>query len=242
MIKKTIIAMMIILLSFASFYALSTDYEYTIFTTSENNVVNPNLLTHQQMIGQIASDFFTTKEDHDDLRGWINVPNVCYHPVMFTGDQYYLRRDINGNYLLSGTLFMSSGSEGSFADTAIIYGHHMRNGTMFGSLKQYEYEEFFQANPCVEVFDGENLYYFKPYTVLYIVDGKEFIEHDWPSDEARTEYFKSLYERSDINMEEGLYPDFTKPMLFLQTCEYYFNNCRLVVGCYLVKTVPYEGV
>ena len=41
-------------------------------------------------------------------------------------------------------------------------------------------------------------------------------------------------------MEEGLEPDFEANMLFLSTRGYLFEDCRLVVGCYLIKTIPYS--
>lgn len=228
------------MLSFGSFYNETTDYEYTLFSMSDS-AVDPNLLDQDELIGQIANDYFALKAQNDHLAGWINIPNVCYLPVMYTGDQYYLRRDINGKYSIAGTLFMNKHNNGSFENCALIYGHHMKSGTMFGALPQYEFEEFFQNNECIEVFDGKNLYYYKPYTVLLIQDGKEFItQTGWNSEEERAEYFESLYNRSIVKMEEGLYPDFNAQMLFLQTCEYYFYNSREVVGCYLVKTVPYE--
>lgn len=238
--SKLVISLLVFLLSFGSFYCETTDYEYTLFSMGDT-LTDPNLLDQEELIGQIASDYFALKSKNNDVVGWINVPNVCYYPVMYTGDQYYLRRDVNGNYNYAGTLFMNKHNKGSFKDSALIYGHHMRNGLMFGSLPQYEHEAFFQNNECIEVFDGENLYYYKPYTTLFIQDGKEFItQTGWVNDDERAAYFESLYKRSIVKMEEGLEPDFYQPMLFLQTCEYNFYNSREVVGCYLVKTVPYN--
>lgn len=238
MITKLIISCLIALLSFTSFYCESTDYEYTIFSIDENNVIDPSLLTEEQRIGQIAADFFEVKGINSDTVGWLNVPNVCYYPIMYSGDQFYLRSDIYKNYKYSGSIFMNPNSLGDFNNTALLHGHNMKNGTMFASLKKYSYEDFFQTNPCVEVFDGNNLYYYKPYTVIYIKDGVEFIKQQLEG-EARTKYFESLYERSVVNMEEGLEPDFEANMLFLSTCGYLFEDCRLVVGCYLIKTIPY---
>ena len=239
MFNKLFITFLISILSFASFYCESTDYEYTVFSIDENNIIDPSLLTEEEKIGQIANDYFSVKEINNDTVGWLNVPGVCYYPVMFSGDQYYLRKDIYKKYKYSGSIFMNEHSLGDFENTALLHGHNMKNGTMFASLKKYTYEDFFQNNACVEIFDGTNLYYYKPYTVLYIKDGVEYIEQQLHG-ERRAEYFKSLYERSVVNMEEGLYPNFDANMLFLSTCGYLFEDCRLVVGCYLIKTVPYS--
>lgn len=240
MIKKIILTLLVSILSFTSFYCESTDYEYTVFSIDGNEMFNPSLLSNEERIGQIANDYFEMKAKNDDTIGWINIPNICYYPVMYTGDQFYLRRDVNKKYKVSGTIFMNKNSLGTFDNTALLHGHNMKNGTMFGSLSKYTYTDFFQENPCIEVFDGTNLYYYKPYTVLYIKDGVEFIQQQYEG-EVRTEYFKSLYERSEVKMEEGLEPNFEANMLYLSTCGYLFADCRLVVGAYLVKTVPYQG-
>ena len=239
MFSKIIICLLVSILSFSSIYTESTDYEYTIFSSNKNEIIDPNLLTKEQRIGQIAEDYFKLKKENNEVVGWINIPNVCFYPILYSGDQKYLRKDVYGNYSYAGSIFMNKNSKGTFENTALLHGHHMKNGTMFAGLKQYEYEDFFRQNECIEVFDGKNLYYYKPYTVLYIEDGVEFIEQQLEGEE-RANYFKSLYERSIVKMEEGLIPDFNKNMLYLSTCEYLFNNCRLVVGCYLVKTVPYQ--
>lgn len=239
MIKKIILTILITLLSFTSFYCESTDYEYTVFSLDENNIINPLLLSDEERIGQIANDYFEMKKINNDTIGWLNIPNVCYYPIMYSGDQYYLRRDVYGNFSYAGSIFMNKNSLGTFDNTALLHGHHMKNGTMFASLRKYTYTDFFQENPCIEVFDGEHLCYYKPYTVLYIKDGVEFIQQQYEG-EQRTEYFKSLYNRSEVKMEEGLEPTFEANMLFLSTCGYLFEDCRLVVGCYCVKTIPYN--
>ena len=178
--RKLIAIFFVVFLSFASFYSISTDFEYTVFNSDSSKISTPEELKNldeEDFRIKMAKDFFALKKKNKDLAAWINVPNVCYYPVMYTGDQYYLRKDVDGSYKYSGTLFMSKESNGSFNDTAVIYGHHMNDGSMFGSLKQYEYEKFFSSNPETTVFDGEYFYTYKQYTTVYIVDGKESIRH-----------------------------------------------------------------
>lgn len=62
MFSKIIICLLVCILSFSSIYTESTDYEYTIFSTDENNIIDPNLLTKEQLIGQIANDYFDLKK------------------------------------------------------------------------------------------------------------------------------------------------------------------------------------
>ena len=186
--------------------------------------------------GSIATDYFALKQINEETVGWLNMPNICYYPIMYSGDTKYLHLDVYGNYKYAGSLFMGANSRGSFENMALLYGHHMRDGSMFAGLKLYKNESFFNNNELIEVFDGEYLYKYKVYTILNIVDGKEFINQD-PDSEERVNYFKSLYNRSLVKGEE---PDYEAQMLFFQTCDYLgYDNCRLVVGSYLVEKIKY---
>lgn len=62
MFSKIIICLLVSILSFSSIYTESTDYEYTIFSSNKNEIIDPNLLTKEQRIGQIAEDYFKLKK------------------------------------------------------------------------------------------------------------------------------------------------------------------------------------
>ena len=188
----------------------------------------------------MAKDFKAAKSINDDVTAFIDVPNVCYNPVVFTGDQFYLRKGIDKKYALRGMLFFGAYTDGNLHDSSIIYGHHMNDGTMFATLKLYENQEFFRANEPIKAFDGKYFYIYKPYTSMIVTDGNEKAHYGGRKGEERKEYYKSLYERSMVKMEDGLEPNYGADMLFLQTCEYVYNNSRLLVGAYCVKKIPYN--
>ena len=75
-----------------------------------------------------------------DMVAWITVDdtNIDY-PVLYTpyDEQKYLRKNFDGDYALAGTLFLSADSDPVKPTVnMIIYGHNMKDGSMFGSLKQ----------------------------------------------------------------------------------------------------------
>ena len=245
--RKLLLSITLLLLSFSSVGIPITDFEYTVFEFNTSPVPDDLVDTEEDVfipdvpekkdLGQIAIDYYNLKEINPETVGWINIPNVCYLPIMYSGDQKYLHLDVYGNYLYSGTLFMGSNSNGSFENMALIYGHHMKDGTMFAGLKQYKNEAFFNNNGLIEVFDGSYLYRYKVYTIFNIVDGEEFINQD--PHEEKVDYFKSLYERSFVKGGEP--DDYNTQMLFFQTCDYLgYDNCRLVVGSYLIEKVSVD--
>ena len=86
-------------------------------------------------------DFASLWEVNPDVYAWLDIPGteisypVVQHPDV---DEYYLRRDLEGNYSSEGTLFTEKTYNGTdFSDPAtIIYGHQMQTGTMFGKLQE----------------------------------------------------------------------------------------------------------
>ncbi len=79
------------------------------------------------------------KQMNDDFRGWLYYPalGVDYPVVQAEDNEYYLRRSFEGEYLRAGCLFMDSGASEDFSDrNAFIFGHNMRDGSMFGRFKE----------------------------------------------------------------------------------------------------------
>jgi len=89
------------------------------------------------------------REQNPDIVGWITVPytNIDYPIVQARDNDYYLRRDLDGNPSTAGTIFMDfrCAPGGSYG---ILYGHNMRSGKMFGSLREFRDPDFFQRVPC----------------------------------------------------------------------------------------------
>ncbi len=92
-------------------------------------------------------------DENNDLIGWLTIDGTpINNPVMFTPDNqdYYLDKDFYGNYLKAGTLFIDANSQiGADESNIIIYGHNMKNQTMFGSLKKYANYDYYQEHKYI---------------------------------------------------------------------------------------------
>lgn len=99
---------------------------------------------------------------NNDCIGWIYIPGTSVnYPVMYTPNnpQKYLRRDFYGNYSQSGVPFLDARC--NLSDTnLIIYGHNMRNGTMFSELKNYIDSDFRNAHSIIEFETADGVYHF----------------------------------------------------------------------------------
>lgn len=123
---------------------------------------------------------------NSDCIGWIYIPGTAVnYPVMHTpaNPQKYLRRDFYGNYSQSGVPFLDSRC--NLTDTnLIIYGHNMRNGTMFSELKNYVNADFRNAHPIIEFETADRVHRFtvtnvkitdtadKKYNEIYTENGR----------------------------------------------------------------------
>ena len=99
---------------------------------------------------------------NSDCIGWIYIPGTAInYPVMHTpaNPQKYLRRDFYGNYSQSGVPFLDSRCNLK-STNLIIYGHNMRNGTMFSDVKNYANAAFRKAHPVIEFETANGIYKF----------------------------------------------------------------------------------
>lgn len=94
------------------------------------------------------------KKLNSDYACWINIPgtDISYPVVLPEDNDFYLHRTFEKKYLYAGTLFIDAFSEkGLDQDNLIIYGHNMKNGTMFGTLKAFKNKEYFDSHPHIEI-------------------------------------------------------------------------------------------
>ena len=100
--------------------------------------------------------------ENADCIGWLSIDGTSIsYPVMYTPSepQKYLRRSFYGQYSQSGVPFLD-GRCSTDGGNLIIYGHNMKNGTMFSNLKKYVNREFLNAHRTVkfETVDGIRYY------------------------------------------------------------------------------------
>ena len=175
-------------------------------------------------------------DKYEDYRGWIKIDNtnINYPIVQGKDNLFYLDKDINKNYLSSGSIFMNYLNHGFNDENTVLFGHHMRNKTMFAQLKKYKEKEFFYGDNdiVIEVENGKVLKY-KVFSA-YVTDSKDnYIKTNFDDKDQYKEFLediknKSQY-KSDIDVNEN------DKIITLSTCSYEFNDARMVVHGKLLK-------
>lgn len=112
----------------------------SISTSVPNNEDSESEITEPPMpveTSPISVDFDTLKEANEDVIGWLYCEDTpINYPVLQSDDNsYYLRRLVNGEWNVAGSLFMDYRNNLSNNDwNTVIYGHNMKNDSMFGTL------------------------------------------------------------------------------------------------------------
>lgn len=138
----------------------------------------------------LAVDFASLKAVNPDVVGWLYVdgePNISY-PICRTDDNdYYLHHTYKKQYLFAGSIFMDYHCDGDFSDAGtILYGHNMRNGSMFGMLKFLDDQEKYDADPYFWILTPSGSYRYHIYSIyhpsvdsdvytIYFQGGKDFL-------------------------------------------------------------------
>ena len=143
-------------------------------------------------------------EQNGECIGWICIEGAAVnYPVMHTPNdpQKYLRKNFEGKYSVSGVPFLDYRCT---PDTnLIIYGHNMKNGTMFSDLKKYLDKTFREQHPVIELETADGVRYF---TVTEVI---------------KTDIYDKQYE--DIEIKDG------RQKLILSTCYGSAKSERLLV-------------
>lgn len=173
-----------------------------------------------------------------DFVGWITIDDTeIDYPVVQTLDdeEYYLRRDFEGNYNIAGTLFLDRQSSFKLpSDNMIMYGHHMHNGTMFKGLLKYEDEDYYKEHKYItfDTINGNATYeVIAAYrTQIYSEDSNAFKYYEFHN-ALSAEEFDDFIDNSkkltpyiiDCSAKIG------DKLLTLSTCAYHTSNGRYVV-------------
>lgn len=110
-------------------------------------------LCSQESVYESQYDFDALREENTDIIAWINIPgtNIDY-PVLFDGTDEYLHKNLNREDSASGCIYVDATTKNVLDDEInIIYGHNMKNGTMFGTLKAFKNKEYFDSHPHIEI-------------------------------------------------------------------------------------------
>ena len=176
-------------------------------------------------------DFAKLKEINGDIIGWLfgEGTNIDYPVLQSSDNDYYLDHLYNREANSSGSLFADYNNSSDFSDrNTVIYGHHMANGSMFGSLELYRDQDYYDSAPTMMLYtpDGD-------YLVELICgtdeDGYDdgFFSFEFKNEEEFQQYVDSFRARSTFQSNVVVQPG--DRLISMCTCAYVFDNARYVL-------------
>lgn len=162
--------------------------------------------------------------------GWLSIPGTRVdYPVMHTPGvpQKYLRKDFYGEYSYSGVPFLDSRCSLK-SGNLIIYGHNMKNGTMFGSLRNYTDEEYLKGHPVIEFETQSGCVEYAIFAVVPVNKQDEWYRFIDAADEAG--YEKQIQQIRGRSLHDtDILPEYGQQLLTLSTCYHSSDGGRLLV-------------
>ncbi len=175
-------------------------------------------------------NFKALRSINSDVLAWIYYKDTpINYPILKCDDnEYYLTHLFNRKKNSSGAIFMDYRNKGNFTDkNNIIYGHNMKNGTMFSGLLKLKNQDYYDSHKNIIIISENDIYeleLFSAYTTDVYDDSwkLEFSDDDellaWAINTKKKSIFKS-----DINLLKG------EKYVSLSTCTYDFNDARFIV-------------
>ncbi len=191
--------------------------------TEDEDTVNAS--TEHEAEQTFSIDFEQLAAKYPDVVGWLYCEGTPINYPVFQADDndYYLRRLPDGTYNTAGSLFADyrCGKIGE-TNNYIVYGHNMKNGTMFGSLSKYKTQSYYNEHPILYLLTSKGNYKIKLVAGFVSKPTGEVYNTEQTIDQIHkycslSTFTSNVTPRSDDNY------------IVLSTCSYEYENARYAV-------------
>lgn len=194
-----------------------------------------------------AVDFTYWKSKNPDVCAWIRVPGTeIDYPVLRNeteADDYYLDHDIEKESSLYGAIYIEKENNKAFTDpNTVLYGHNMRDGAMFGSLKRFTEEDFFEKHDSFTVYLPEETRTYKIVAAYRYPAGHLLTSFDFGTPEGAENYFQKIpgfVQNTGGYLRTGIL--IRAPLVTLSTCTPDDPSMRYLVQGVLTENTKEEG-
>lgn len=205
--------------------ASQTTQEVVIETESE-----PETETEPETVYQSPIDFEALWEENPDTVGWIRIPGTRIdYPIVYDPDSNdtYLHTDFYGEESVYGAIYLDMDSEPDFSGwNNPLYGHHMKDGSMFKDVVYYKEQDYFKEHQFFEIYTPERTIHLKAVSCYYTDSNGIVRKTQFQSQEAFDEWaLERLEPCSYAEIPEVAFDS----MFVLVTCSYEFDDARTLL-------------
>lgn len=214
----------------------------------ETETEEPSILEQLGVeVPDLGLDWNALAEENEHIYAWIHIPDtkvdypVLQHP---TETDYYLEHNLDHSKGLPGCIYIQNMNAKDFSDNnTVIYGHNMKNGTMFKGLHKFSEDEFFEANRYFYIYTPEKTLVYEIYAAVQFSNAHILYKYDFDTEDAKAEFRADLAECYG-NIREDMQASEEGQLVTLATCiGGKPNNRWLVVGVLLgEEEAPVEAL
>ena len=179
-----------------------------------------------------------------DVYAWITVPGTeIDYPILqhASDNSYYLMHNIDGSYGYPGCIYTENLNSKDFTDNnTVIYGHNMKNGSMFAQLHKFEDPDFFNENREVLIYLPDEVLHYTIFAAHIYDDRHLLYSFDFSDPDVYEKYLESVFNVRDMNANIDKDITVTKDdqIITLVTCIGSQPNNRLLVQAVLTEREP----
>lgn len=222
------------------FFLTSVSYIVYYYSIQKKAEITYELLQEENqdfVEKEIPVDFLSIQKQNPDAYAWIIIPETqINYPIMQSGedDIYYLNHTFERIEGLPGSIYTEKANSKEFTDNnTVIYGHNMKNGTMFAELRGYSDEAFLKKHPYVYIYTPTKSLKYQVFAV-YITNNQHILRsHNFEDDSVYENYLDEIFKRNSLkNMKSDV--TVSNKIITLSTCDGNSKE-RWVVQAYLVE-------
>lgn len=156
-VRKIILFVCICVFCYSAYNLASIFLEYKSMDDSNNKIEETYVTedTNKQTNEYKIIDFAALIARNPDVKGWIDIPGtkVSYPILQGETNDTYIHSDIDKKEFRAGSIFIASENDKPFVDlNTVIYGHNMKNGSMFNNIKSYTEQDFADEHPYIYIY------------------------------------------------------------------------------------------
>lgn len=217
-----------------------TMWDYQVAKSAYTNISEKTAKVDPKQFTGVV-DWKALKKVNPDVQGWLYQKGtvINYPVVQGTDNDTYLHTRFDKQWSGGGTLFVDYRMEKNFKGfNSIIYGHHMKDGSMFRSIRGYTKEEgYYEKHKTLELATPHGNYHLVVFSA-FITKATDEDTYKMTYDEAEKQaYIDRAWEQSELPITRDSV-DVTKDdrLVTLSTCAYDYEEARYIVMC---KMVPW---
>ena len=250
--RKTVYILLIIIAVLSCIYIAKYSYDFYI-SKKQSNLLNEVTISEQtnfavennlqeSTVESVKSERILKLEElknqNDDIIGWVEIENTdINYPVLQAEDNdFYMNHNYKGEFSTAGAIFLDKDYNWNIpSSNLLIYGHNMKNSTMFQNLLKYNSVDFYNEHPIIRFttlqedteYEIIGAFYSKVY---FKNDTNSFKYYKFVNAQNADEYNAYIQNVKKASLyDTGIDANYEEQLITLSTCSYHTADGRFVV-------------